>query len=908
MKKTLLKIFIIVAIVSTIISTVLFFANSAPIVKMIIDKYAPEYSITYKSIDGNLIRDLHIKDIRYKNEPLAKNATLSWSPWAILEGQIFLHTLDLEDVDVGVIQKLTSELKGEESNTSKERINLDIAIKSSNITFMPFVLTKEISVDSATLKMKQALFSIQNLTFTKGDLEANIVTNFGTIAYGMAIDEKQSPDILGKIYPKQTLYDQYSIPIKAEAVSEIAIRKFNLDAHKFFISLEAQGKGALFAESYAVDISYLLSNITYNFDTQTLNIDSNASLSGKDFQNARLTNKLTLDDTLRFEGVFTPEKISLFNGNSEKLFDAMQMTYRGDAHSLDANITSELFRGEFTSKEYKDAHLKFASKEPIMLASYIELPQKFKDTFLSIAVDAPINLRDIDKSKIDMHLQSNIIDADADIALNKVLHTEAVLHISKDTLLKTYNDTINWTLLEGAKIEAEQKKGSWDIALRAKGILADVNYNNANIKGKITIDEKPIDNLKIDTTADIALEFKKKTLLISMQSLKIGDAKIDQKEIKDITLQLAQETEGSFVIPSYSLNYKDIPLFANKPSYFHIKGDQFTLKELWINDQALAKGSYDIASKNGDFTLQADTFTLQSKLADVEAKADFHIKLNGDNTEITGALDIINGEIKYNFEQKSFPSDSDIVIIQDIHYKEPSQFVKNLTTNIKVRAINPITYKQKNADISAVGNLSINKVVNTSPIVTGIVRIQKESSYSFQEKRFILKESYIYFVGEYNKPLLDIKADYKSSNYKITVSVTGTPSVPNITFSSRPRLSQEQILAVLLFGSEDAAGTHSGTEMMKMLGGAIAKSALQNVGIKVDHLLLGADTFEVGKKLSDKVTVIYVNDEVSKVKVQYDQTKTVEDVLTVSPESTSIDIYYKKEFENMGDILYRKKD
>jgi translocation and assembly module TamB len=110
-------------------------------------------------------------------------------------------------------------------------------------------------------------------------------------------------------------------------------------------------------------------------------------------------------------------------------------------------------------------------------------------------------------------------------------------------------------------------------------------------------------------------------------------------------------------------------------------------------------------------------------------------------------------------------------------------------------------------------------------------------------------------------------------------------------------LSKEQILSLILFDTEAAAGTNSGDEMMKMMGGAMAKSALNNLGIKLDHLVLGeGNSIEVGKKLSDKVTIIYVNDTVSKVKLKYEHSKHMESVIEVSEESQSYDIIYKRDF------------
>ena len=82
-----------------------------------------------------------------------------------------------------------------------------------------------------------------------------------------------------------------------------------------------------------------------------------------------------------------------------------------------------------------------------------------------------------------------------------------------------------------------------------------------------------------------------------------------------------------------------------------------------------------------------------------------------------------------------------------------------------------------------------------------------------------------------------------------------------------------------------------------MMGGAMAKSALSDLGVQLDHLVLGASgSVEVGKKLSDNITVIYINGILPVVKVKYKHSEHTESVLGASEESQSYDIIYKKDF------------
>ena len=157
--------------------------------------------------------------------------------------------------------------------------------------------------------------------------------------------------------------------------------------------------------------------------------------------------------------------------------------------------------------------------------------------------------------------------------------------------------------------------------------------------------------------------------------------------------------------------------------------------------------------------------------------------------------------------------------------------------------------------------------------------------------------SHVYFTGDPAKPLIEITITYKWSNHFFTIIASGAADAPQINFSSVPSLTKEQILSVILFDSEGSSGGSSGSDMMMMMGGAMAKSALADMGIAIDHLVLGeGNSVEVGKKLTDNITIIYVNDDVAGVKVEYEHSPRMESVFGTSEESQSYDIIYKRDF------------
>jgi autotransporter translocation and assembly factor TamB len=108
-------------------------------------------------------------------------------------------------------------------------------------------------------------------------------------------------------------------------------------------------------------------------------------------------------------------------------------------------------------------------------------------------------------------------------------------------------------------------------------------------------------------------------------------------------------------------------------------------------------------------------------------------------------------------------------------------------------------------------------------------------------------------------------------------------------------MSRDQILSFILFDTVDS-GENAGN-MLSMVGGGIAKSILGNIGLKVDTLVLTQEGFEVGKKITDKITVLYDQKEKDpKVIVRIQHSKRTETDISIGSESQSVDIIYKKEF------------
>jgi translocation and assembly module TamB len=297
--------------------------------------------------------------------------------------------------------------------------------------------------------------------------------------------------------------------------------------------------------------------------------------------------------------------------------------------------------------------------------------------------------------------------------------------------------------------------------------------------------------------------------------------------LSDVSVIL-KKSGGNVELSSYHLIYNDMTFYSSKPSEVHFKDQTITIPQLWLNNQLKITGELNTKTFKGQIDANASTFRFAHEWVELDAGVDIQTVFDGNRTDITGKVTVFDGKILYDLDTKSFPSDSDIVIVQDMKKDQNSTFMDQLTMMIKVDTQKPIVYKQGAVNVEATVDLGIHKAPYLDPMIIGSIDIVDGSSYNFQGKVFKLEHSQIYLTGDPAKPMLDLTVKYKALKHMITIVVTGTPTRPNIIFSSVPSLSREQILSLILFDSEEAADTNDANDMMKMMGGAMAKSALND--------------------------------------------------------------------------------
>ncbi len=857
---------------------------------------------------------------------------------SLIDENLTIEKLSILDIDTLAIEALLPKDDNstkEETNTTTEPNPLlpkRLILKSFNSSIKQADYSP-VEVDSATIEIDELLLDITTLIAKEGKVKIDAKSNFATIEYDIDITDNTIKSS-GLITPLKALFREYNL-----TDNSIDPIKFSLDGDKSRIDakIAIDAKDILKAKKEEFNILSLHSTntLSYIVEDKNLTIQNRATIATPYAKDIVLKNLFRLDgDKFYLKGSLIPNKIELLDANQSVPLQDLTINYEGNSSAIEAYINSSNIEGHLLSPDFKKGNFSLHTKKPIAINPLFTLPPKLKNTKLSIDIEAPLNLVEMSTKGATLKVVSNVANIDSIVDYNKSIKLLTKLEIPSNSLLRGFDKNLNIDMLTPLDIDLSMDSSDISSTILSEGLSSNIEYNliDQNLSGDLVVAKEIFKfggNLKesiklqhsIPSISTLISKAQKLynfeaplvdgdvNLSIVLNQMKSIDLKLNSNQIRvqnekketqvvDNTALYISANESNITLHNYTTTFQKQKIFATSPSNIKFKDSVVDISPLWVNDQLKVSGRYNIADKKGEIVTYADRFSISHEMIELNSSIDINTKLDGVKTKLDGKIVIDGGRVYIDMDKKTFATDSDIIILKKSAKREkPSEFMQNLTLSLIVETKRPIIYRDSNANIKLKASVVVQQI-STSPLsVYGTASIVDGSYYKFKEKKFVFKDSLIAFAGDTTKPILDIKTIYNSLNYEITIQVTGDPQTPNIIFSSVPHLTREQILSVILFDNESAGDSSSGDDMMKMMGGAIAKSALQGVGIRVDHLSLGTDgSVEVGKKIADKVTIIYTNDEVSGVRLQYDVNKNIKANILSDSESSGVDIVYRRDF------------
>ncbi|MBW1635658.1 MAG: translocation/assembly module TamB domain-containing protein [Deltaproteobacteria bacterium] len=874
-----------------------------------------------------------------------------------------IRELDAERIDTVALQR--SFAPSADQNSSRESEERPVASESEHsspylpafvridrlhLGLMPAVIMP-VHLHALDLNISDTLFDTKALVAKHGRVHLLGQTNLSHIVYDGKVQENR---IKGKIAltPNQPLFDLYDLPLRKEAIGTITI---DLDAseERVIADLHAKAKHILLlpseegnatdaAKPFNVNVNLIKSHLVFNPRKERLLAESELHIETPYTPEVTLTNRFSMDGGVAYEGVLHIPKITGADKNLTALLQDLKVVYNGTDSRLESSIDAKALTGALTSADMQKAFFRLKTKGMLPIGEMFALPETLHEAEAGLSLSVPINLKQISPLHADINLTSNVVHMDADLLYDRNVTLSTRTTIPDDSLLQEIDRHIVWDALMPLQMDAKLDRERLSLEATSGKLAADValGTGDGTVEGSVTLagmlvtlqgnmkediviksnidsfntlmdtvsqfykaEEMPKINGKLDLSLSIH-QGREAVLALSSPAVVYHPDRLTEHEIDDLRIALMKKGP-KVVLSSYHLLYNGMELFATKPSEIVMEEANLTIPQLWLNDQLKVSGALNTKMMQGEIVANAPTFHLSHELIDLDTMVDVKTLFDGNQTDVKGRLTLQGGNIHYDLDTKTFPSDSDILIVQELQKDAQSPFMDNLTMLINVDTQKPLVYREGPVNVKATVDLGVHKAVHSDPLVIGSIDIVDGSSYLFQGKRFVLERSHIYLTGDPSKPMLDLTVKYKALKHEITIVVTGTPSAPNVFFSSIPNLNKEQILSLILFDSEEAAGTNDANDMMKMMGGAMAKSALNDLGVKIDHLVIGeGNSVEVGKKLTDNTTVIYINGEIPQMQVKYEYSPTIEVVVGASEKSESLDVVYRRDFKT-DDIVIK---
>jgi hypothetical protein len=880
----------------------------------------------------------------------------------VKQNKVLLNQVNLKDISPKAITRLVQRLKKE--NKKQNRVVNKVNLKGS---FLPFTEIRakhilgtlkpvkygDLDLQSATLKLDNAYVDpYKNYKYWVKKLDFVGETNFGKFHY-RGFDKKSTIYANGVIVLDEELFKKYHLPLNDKSLKHLP-SSLKLDHRGVWIEINHKVKKLLkLKNEFNIDIKEGKHKLSYLYGKK-LHIESTleGAMDYADEVESKIKTEVDFSKVkMSYEGKVKVAKFKhLPKDISAYLLAGLEGNFKGDTKGLSVDIVSNLLEGEFETKDYQNATLRLKSKgKNIALNKLVPtLPTMYDKELLSAEASMLMNFKQIEKSTIDLKIDSSLVRVTSQMDLTKPYKIPFKLHLPKASTVRKLNSKIYFSNLEniegsivinGDRYTIILENGS-DLKLNFDYLLSLSTIENAKL-----VVGNSVFNLDNQSGKKFELNFKIENLQKTLHDIK-KYYRVDLPNIQGaLELTVLKDSRGkySFRLKSNELKYLsdkgvnlsilhfyDIDLnfkvdkdlnnieikkyqfkideneyltnfFSNRASLLTLKGQTLELKKFWINDTLLLQGSYDFDSSKGLITAKANRYHFTNREGDIDLlfNLDTTTKVNGKKIDIDGEINLLGNSINYELSGTGVIEDSDIIIVQDMLKEQESSF-KNLKLYLKIKSQNALEYRSEDAKIDFFNDITIFKNYGQKPSITGMSTITK-GYYQLDEKRFNLDESHLYFTGNVKKPLLDIKANYQKDEYLIHVFISGTTDEPIINFNADPYLTQQEIMSLILFDSTGSSNGR-GAEAYTLLGGTFAKTLMKSLGINIDHFVVGKDendqlSLEVGRRVTDNISVLYLNkDGLSGVKIKIENSKNIEtDIIVQPPRSSSIEFLFKRD-------------
>jgi hypothetical protein len=293
-----------------------------------------------------------------------------------------------------------------------------------------------------------------------------------------------------------------------------------------------------------------------------------------------------------------------------------------------------------------------------------------------------------------------------------------------------------------------------------------------------------------------------------MNSNCVFDLMVDQKDIAHSISGKIKLKSGRFFVPGYYnlINHASIPFIVN-----------FAEKAVFLDHPEILLSKGSITCPRAVIACEED-WTLKI----------VHVPLTLNNLLINWGRDfygVAYGTLLLNKARSSVPRLLGTVVLKRSLLKdtffaegESSSFygpvggvgmLPPLALDVRVLSEKPVQAKTDTIETKASFDMHIQSPASTElyapPSVVGRISLDSGVIKFFRNTLNIEHGKIQFLAGRTNDPLIDLVAKNRIGKYLITLQLTGSQQKPNVVLEATPDLAEEQIIGLLLSGSEDAS-------------------------------------------------------------------------------------------------------
>lgn len=866
---------LIVLLAAVLFSTVVFQKDVVP---YLAQKYLIEYGVEYKDIEGTLFSGVVLRGVKYKESLEIDELKVEYNPLMLLNPTPKVSYISAKGVFVDADKLLEAKSADDSSafvlNISKVDFqNLKVVYKeeiyalnitASDVSFRETIDVQRVVIDAET-------------PYARVTIEGSVKVNRAIGKSTLLLSEKFNRDYLGFL--------TYT-PSKIELFFDISSKEADLKTSIKSVALKD-------VENFVLNSVEL--HATYNFDDDFFMLFSNYSALYE-------KNEIAVEQKSRVR----------LNGNVESKIEAKivqdEFNLPFKSFSVDIKRDKNLTRFDFAAK---DLAINAQTKD------FQDFSLKAKSIYADL--DAKVELK-----------------SDA-ITLVGELYPKSDAPYLKEYDIQRFSKLNLFVLKNQESIRASIGTDKLSLTLfeDVKGLVGVLKAGESkfDIKGSIQKREFVVEaNVESVRTllSELELNIIDESLLFDASAIisaKIGfgdrvevDARVDipwyRLEVDTQNIYTERDAYFEFfyadeevILKKYDFGVMQKRIFSKRASKISLsQSDTIELKEFWIYDNLLLSGELNYSDMSADVTLKSDKFLYESADANLTIKMDIQAFVDSNGSQsISGDIDILDGVVTYAPKKEYAIKDEDIIIIQDI--KPPKKEHEKRELNIRVHSSKPIEYKIKDVELLVTPNLviyqefgEVMQILGTLQIHSGVVTIS--------DREFEFEESEIYFYDEeYTNPYLNLNLHYYTlDNIDIEIYITNRVESPVFILSSNPQMSQDNIISYILFGSSatsvfDTSEEASRSSLSTLALGAGLKGLLdRSTNLKIDTLNIltnedGTLGYEIGKRFGKKVRLVYKNDDISSLTLQYSLSRSVRIDVDVKETGQGVGIFYIKDFK-----------